>query len=679
MSTVIDAGLDFGIIKKAVDAQFKKMSQGNPELFTVTYDKQAVWETYLQAFPEGSNPIFKERTEHDCVCCKSFIRRVGGVVKINEDGSLDSIWDVNLEGPYGVVAKAMSNYVKSRPIENVFRNWERTAGQDKSVVLDETTSQTVTWRHFYCTTEDYFLKADKTPTYLGDKRSNFDVLKRSLAELTLESAEIVLELIEQNSLYRGEEHKRTVDTFIRLKNEYDAVVGDKDRYVWLKSVAMGGASKIRNQVIGSLLIDLSEGADLTSAVKSFEAKVAPSNYKRPTALITKGMIDKAQKTVVELGYESALQRRYAVTDDITINNVIYADRSVKPAMKGVFEELADTIQDKPKSLEKVEEISIEDFINNVVPKATGIEMLVENRHSGNLMSLVAPEDAEAKHMFKWDNNFSWGYNGEVADSMKEHVKAAGGNVTGDLRCSLMWYSRNDLDLHLIEPCGNLISFSSMVSRCGKGRLDVDNTSGGTLQKPAVENITWQKSKDIKEGRYKVLVHNYSGSNTNEAGFDFELEFKGTIYPMSYKQAVGGKKKVTCVEFDYTHADGVKIVKSLDVESASKEVWGITTESFNKVTMVMHSPNHWDGNKTGNKHWFFIMENCNSGSSARGFFNEFLKEELHEHRKVFEVLGSKLKVKESDNQLSGIGFSSTVSNHAYFRVSGAMKRTIKVRF
>ena len=94
---------------------------------------------------------------------------------------------------------------------------------------------------------------------------------------------------------------------------------------------------------------------------------------------------------------------------------------------------------------------------------------------------------------------------------------------------------------------------------------------------------------------------------------------------------------------------------------------------------MNSPNHWDGEKTGNKHWFFILDGCKNDSKARGFFNEFLDEGLRDHRKVFEVLGSKMKTEKSDEQLSGLGFSSTQKNHVLCKVGGSFNRTIKINF
>ena len=94
---------------------------------------------------------------------------------------------------------------------------------------------------------------------------------------------------------------------------------------------------------------------------------------------------------------------------------------------------------------------------------------------------------------------------------------------------------------------------------------------------------------------------------------------------------------------------------------------------------MLSPNYWDDQTIGNKHWFFILEGCKNEGRARGFFNEFINPNLDKHRKVLEVLGSKMTTEESDKQLSGVGFSSTQRNQAVVKVSGKFTRTLKINF
>jgi hypothetical protein len=669
--------MKFKDFKESVRQQFKKME--GLSLFTTAVEKDELWQTYLDSFPKGSNPIFRERTEHDCQCCKQFIRACGNVVAII-DGKIHSIWDIEIGGHYQPIADALSVLIKSKPITNAFLHYEPAVGTDKNHQQLEDES-VLTWEHFHLELPSAcVVRKGSIGTMLGDKRSTKEVFHRSLTELSMDAIDTVLELIDQNSLYRGEENKSAVSTFRTAKNSFDKLADDQQRdiYCWLKAGKIpASVAKIRNTAIGTLLIDLSDGRDLTAAVKSFEDKVSGTNYQRPTALITKGMIAKAKQKVEELGFLTALDRRYAVAEDLTINNVLFANREAKKQM-GAFDALEKSVPTNLKSLEKVEEVPISIFIDSILPQAKSIELLLENKHIGNMVSLIAPVDSESKGMFKWSNNFSWAYAGEVADSIKARVKNAGGNIYGYLRCSLSWFNTDDLDLHMLEPNGMQIYYGSKLSGYTGGNLDVDMNVNNCVRN-AVENICYPHRERMTEGTYKLFVNNFTKRESVDVGFDVEIEFDGIIHSFSYAKAVGSKENITVAEFSYTHKDGIKIIKSLPSSQTSKEAWGIPTQQFHKVSMVMNSPNHWDGHATGNRHFFFMLEGCKNNDKARGFFNEFLTEELREHRKVFEVLGSQMKTPESNDQLSGLGFSSTQRNHVFCKVEGNFNRTIKLVF
>jgi hypothetical protein len=211
-----------------------------------------------------------------------------------------------------------------------------------------------------------------------------------------------------------------------------------------------------------------------------------------------------------------------------------------------------------------------------------------------------------------------------------------------------------------------------------GKLDVDMNAGGGETREGVENIIYTDINKIQEGEHQLLVHQYAQRETENPGFDVELEFDNIIHSFHYSQIV--RDFVPVVNYTFSKKDGFKITKThIPSTHASKEIWGIATQQFRKVSMVMNSPNHWDGNQTGNKHYFFMLDECRNPEKARGFFNEFLKEELREHRKVFEVLGSKMKTERSEDQLSGLGFSSTQRNSVFCKVSGSFARTIKINF
>jgi len=667
---------NFTEFKNAIQRQLKQMEPTG--LYTTNVDNDVLWNTYLDSFPAGTNKIFRERREYDCSCCRQFIKNIGGVVTIVNNQRV-SIWDIQVGGYYQPVIEAMKQYVNSCSIADPYFHYENKVGTDFN--HEEIDGKPRKWEHFYTPlASQYVLRKDMIPSRKGDMRSNKDVLLRSLEELSLGTAQTVMELIEQGSLYRGEEHKRTVEGFIKLKKEFNKLSPEqKEGYVWIKSKELGGASKIRNTVIGTLLVDIEEGKDLDQAVASFEAKVAPTNYKRPTALVTKAMIQNAQKKVEELGIDTALERRYAVETDITINNVLFADRSIKKAMN-VFDEMAEAAPTKVDNLKKVEEIDVDSFLTNVVPKASSIELLFENKHQNNLVSLIAPKHPDAKPIFKWNNNFSWSYAGEVTDSIKERVKAAGGNVNGVLRCSLSWYNGDDLDLHVAVDGNKEHLYYATRSSKGPltgGQLDVDMNAGGPRSRTPVENIVWTDANKIKNHTYRVYVNQFIQREAIDVGFELEMEYEGQVYHFAYDKKVSGS--VNVVEFSIGKNGGMQIITSLPSTSKSKELWNVPTGTFHKVKMIMNSPNHWDGNQTGNRHLFFILDKCKQEGQSRGFYNEFLKDELTEHRKVFEVLGSKMKVEDSENQLSGLGFSSTQRNSAYVKVSGSFNRVLKVNF
>jgi hypothetical protein len=666
--------MDFKVFQAAVAAQFERM-QRQGKLFRTNVDRDGMWNHYLSSFPPGTNPMFRKRTEHDCACCRQFVKAVGNVVAVI-DGKLVSIWDTPIpeEPGYAAVAKEMSRFVRSHPIAEPFLHHERKVGSART--FEEVVGGTPTaWDHFSVQLKGQFVaNGADIPALLNEHRNDHGVFLRSLKEIKPDAVDTVLDLIAQNSIYRGAEHKATVMAF---KEHQDACLPTiPDTYAWTAD-APPAVKRIRNTAIGTLLVDLSEGKDLEHAVKAFEAKVAPANYKRPTALVTPAMIAKAKTEVEALGLTSALERRYAMLTDLSINNVLFADRSAKAAINGtVFDELAASAPAVPRNLDKIESVPVEKFLSEILPKAESIEVLFENKHRPNLVSLIAPVDPTAAQLFKWPNKFSWAYNGDMADAIKERVKAAGGNVTGDLCCRLAWSNYDDLDLHLRGPGGMHIYFHN--KRDGGGVLDVDMNGLDGRSRTPVENIYFASCGMMREGDYQLYVNQYNVRERVDVGFEAQIDFLGTVYNFAYPQAVRAGEDILIATFKYSRDNGFQIIESLPVTTASKEVWGLPTQRFHRVKAVMLSPNYWDDYAVGNKHYFFMLEGCANDGTARGFFNEFLRGELDAHRKVLEMVGSKMQA-GGPNQLSGLGFSSTAKNTLTCRVKGSFSRLINIVF
>jgi len=312
--------------------------------------------------------------------------------------------------------------------------------------------------------------------------------------------------------------------------------------------------------------------------------------------------------------------------------------------------LEETVVPEAVSLDNKIEIGIDEFLENIVPKANSISALVENKHLSNFVSVTAPQD-EAEQLFKWKSNFAWSYDGDVADSIKQRVKKAGGNVSTKFRVSLGWFNTDDLDIHVVEPNGRHIYYGN---QCGV--LDVDMNASSYVR-DAVENLCWSKMKD---GVYRIHVHNYAKRENIDIGFVIETEFSGKVETYSYNKAVANGAKVPVIDLIIKNGEvaEVKISKDLISGSMSENKWGIKTQTLAPIDTIMLSPNYWNGDSTGNKHWFFVLRDCKNPDKVRGFYNEFLDDRLNKHRKVFEVLGSKNRCEFSEDQLSGVGFSST---------------------
>lgn len=657
------------------------------KLYTVDTTRDELWDIYLNSFPEGSNKILKERRDYDCNTCKNFIRDVGNVVAII-DGKIQTVWDVKAEEPYLTVTKALAEHVRNRKIDNIFLHRQNTSGAKTTNQLLEDKS-VKTWNHFSCKIPKNFVNP-APGEILNLNRTSAQVFERSLVEISESSIDITIELMNQGSLYRGDEFKVTVLEFQKLKREFSKLQNPHDINVFVWENVGNPCSRIRNTVIGTLLTDISTDVDLDVAVRSFESKVAPTNYKRPTALITKGMIEQAMKTVQELGIESSLKRRFAVPEDLTINNVIFTgDSANQIKVSGSLEEtLMKESKNAVKDLSKVEEVPIEKFIKDILPNVTKMQIYVENKHVNNLVSLIAPVDKDAPNILKWKNNFSWSYNGDITDSIKERVKTAGGNVNAFLRVSLSWFNFDDLDIHVQEPgrtaalnSHDHIYYGNKISHRTGGNLDVDMNAGhGTFREP-VENVVWTDKNRIVKGWYTVTIHNFCKCENKDVGFELQTEFNGESKTYSFKEAVKDNHNVKALRF---HFDGnevteVELNSGMEESGKSKVVWNIKTNDFVDTTMLTISPNHWDDNNIGNKHFFFMLKDCKNEAETRGLYNEFLDGKLDKHRKVFEVIGNKLKCEKSDRQLSGVGFSSTKRDAVVCKVEGKFNRTLKIKF
>lgn len=703
--------MEFTEMRDKLGEHFNEMVKDVDHLFEVAVDKDELWNLYLDSFPAGTNEIYRERREHDCSCCRQFIKAIGNAVVIRNN-QITTIWDFRTDdSTYQPVLDALSNFIKSHAVSDIYVSKFKKIGTLQNYEELEN-GKVKEWSHFYLELPDKFV--DKSNRSEGDIKGSFrdtrNVFKRSLDEITMDAIDTILELINSNTLYKGEEWKGVLGEFKKYKKEYDKLTSDveRDNYAWEQSVKAGIAiGRIRNHSIGTLLVNVSEEMDLDTAVKKYEQIVAPVNYKRPKAIYTKKMLEDAKKTITELGYLDSLQRRFANLDDITVNNILFSNKDASKRIVGandIFGEMENDVAVNPRKFSKIEEIPVRDFIENILPTAKDVEIYLENKHTPNMVSLIAPKNKDAKTMFKWDNGFSWAYSGNITDSdITQRVQNAGGRIDGVLRFSHSWNyegMRNGslMDLHVFMPGSNQkveykngkeihdnygnnerVGWNHRQHLPSGGVQDVDYTNIAPVGYIPVENTTFPSIEKLKEGIYTFKIHNWDFRNPTTGGFKAEIAFDGQVYRFIRREPLQHKEWVTLAKLELK--DGhFEIIEMMENDTTPIEIWGLKTNQFIPVSAISYSPNYFDEQDgIGHRHLFFFLKDCVNTEEPNGYYNEFLKNELAEHKRVFEALGAKCHVEDTEDQLSGIGFSMTKRAELIVKVKGATERIMKVKF
>jgi len=705
-------------INEKIQKQFAEMSKAG-KLFRVALSGQEVSDLYIKSF--DNDPIFRspESTEHNCNHCKNFLRRYGNIVAVNDNYEITTIFDINIDGEFAPVVKALSEAIKSSQITEVFfetfielnglpyescskknsvfqlgvhENLKRYTKEEAEKYGRVKPEEIRKFQHLHLFVDKQFvdMSGKSVESIMGEYRDSKNVFQRAMEVISLDTFELVRDLINQGSLLDGQTHLFKIEQMIPFKKEYDKLNdAQKDNWCWIKSYKLPYA-KFKNELIGVLCTELAEGEELNKACQSWNKRVDPVNYMKTTAPITKKQIEEAKLFVEENGYVESFDRRFANIDDIKVSEILHSNVG-KGEIKSVsiFDSVKSTsTRHKRNEFDGVEEVSIDKFMKDILPTCTNIEVFLKNIHEANMVSLTTANNPDSKPIFKWDNNYSWTFNGNLAgkSQIKEAVKSEGGKIDGVLRFSIVWNEDGkdvlDFDAHASEPNGTEIYYSSNYRKdrgnyktAMSGQLDVDMINPNKL---GVENIVWDNKSKMKDGVYKLWIRNFNGGNNK--GFKAEVEFDGEIYTYEHKTPVIGSGKDVRIA-EVTLKDGEFSIKHLIPESSvsSREIYGLETNSFHKVNLVCLSPNHWGNNNVGNKHYMFMLDGCKSPTSIRSFHNENLIPELVKHRKVMEVLGATNVIESKDKQLSGLGFNATVKDEVIVRLSGTHKRTVKIKF
>jgi hypothetical protein len=445
-------------------------------------------------------------------------------------------------------------------------------------------------------------------------------------------------------------------------------------------------------MIATLLEDITEGLTFEAIKGRWATKMAPSQYMRAQAAPSAGNIAQAEKIIATLNAAGALARRYARLDELVyfLWRSPAATGSAAPAAPagGVFAHL--TPKAKPAAAKPAapgKTITWEEFQHSVLPEALRIEAQVP-ASPDRFAALVTAAHPEAPPILQWDseearNPMSWYYAAGIDAEIRRRVLQAGGTHEGcDIRASLLWNNRNDLDLHAETPAREHIYFGNKKAGCG-GWLDVDMNVRGETETP-VENIRWLKGV-AKAGHYRFYVQNYRFHESlhSPTPFRLELEVSGEVYHadvvISPSRQTGASSDVTVAEFTYVPGQKLAAAPAGLRPAQAGAAWNVTPGQWVPVTCIVPSPNLWGDRplKQHGRHLLFLLEGCRDTVQGlgRGFFVETLRSEFHPIRSTLEAYAASAPIEGAgEANTCGLGMSDQSPWNLPLRVTTATGTT-----
>ena len=624
------------------------------------------------------------RRHYTCNCCRHFLNRFGGIAVVQEDGQLASpMWPAPQLVPvaFSKVMEVLRQRVQNATITGVFLTADSTLG----------TAMTGEWPHLALAIPESRRHRGLVQTagqLAAEKKQDLQTLKRGLDEFPAATTMTALEYLTTGGLYRSEKAEAVVHWLLGLhelrKNTPNARACDN--LLWVAAAqAPAGFCHVRSSMVGTLLEDITAKLPFAALKTRWADKMAPSQYMRAQAAPAAGNIAQAEKIITTLKAAGALERRYAKLDEIP--HFTWRPTAKKnQAAPGVFGHLTPKVK-APASGGKptlpVQTMTWDKFQRTVLPDAVSIEVQVPASQD-RFMALVTAAQPDAPAILQWDggearNPFSWYYAAGIDAEIRRRVLQAGGTHEGcDIRVSLLWNNRNDLDLHVITPKNEHVYFGAKRASCG-GWLDVDMNVSGNTDTP-VENIRWTRTM-APAGRYQVYVQNYRFHERVQSPtpFRIELEVSGEVYHcdsvISPRLQTGTASNVEVTEFQYQPGQKLTAVPRGLRSAQPTGTWNLSPGQWVQVTGVVPSPNLWGERplQQHGQHIFFLLDGCRDTTQgvARGFFTETLRSEFHPIRATLEAYSAAATVAGAEEaNACGIGMSNGTPWNLTVRVTTA---------
>lgn len=361
------------------------------------------------------------RQQFNCMACRDFIRRFGGAVFLQPDGTtVSALWDP---------ATAPELYRESVAKMKAFVEAKAVGGLLYTNAKDWGHAEKGGFNHFHVSvslarpagTNDW----DSDHAVQARARQNYKDLLAFLSDTDTEILRKVFHLFKTEQIQGKAKFEGWVGFLLNAAETWTKMVSEDGgsqkrvrQWLWYAVArAATGWCQSRKSSIGSLVENLSIGVPQADAIRAFHAITKSTVYQRPTAAPTEGNVEVAEKLIERLGLASALKRRYARVDEV-LPYAIWRPTPLgksAPVEGGVFGHIATKGSQAAVSRQTASSTAVvmtwEKFARTVLPEALRIRAVLPPGLSP-LGGLLTAQDPDAGCLIRWDrpesrNPFSW--------------------------------------------------------------------------------------------------------------------------------------------------------------------------------------------------------------------------------------------------------------------------------
>lgn len=383
-------------------------------IFRTDADGDELFRAFLDNLPDN-------RQHYNCQNCKRFLERYGTLGWVHADGQLqpllwyDGVWPEF----FAASAAAMGDLVRRAKVTGVFINDQKTWGNPK----------TGDWSHLSGSPGKVYESKTKTASQVeAEKGQDFIILKHGLSDYPVDVVKQAVRVLDADALDRSEKTLGNAKWLLALHESIADLKGPRrDNLVWSAvAKAPPGWCHVRSTMISTLLDDIKSGMSFDTISERWAKKMHPLQYQRPTAPLSAGQVQAANKKVEQLQAAGALERRFAKLEEVvSIWKPSVIPVKLERREGGIFDHLLPKREVKGVELPCTTMTWVR-FWAEVLPTAKSIDFQVIVH--GAYYGLVTAVNPDAPPILQWDtvprNPVSWYFwvNGSPATqwSLKAH-------------------------------------------------------------------------------------------------------------------------------------------------------------------------------------------------------------------------------------------------------------------